>query len=51
MLLMPRSVEENSYVLELPLLVDDAEDISDVLDYTFAMISNSKSVPYMSHGG
>jgi hypothetical protein len=32
---------------ELPSLVDDAEDIADLLDYTFAMISNSKSVPYM----
>ena len=32
---------------ELPSLVDDAEDIADLLDYTFAMISNNKSVPYM----
>jgi len=32
---------------ELPSLVEDAEDITDLLDYTFAMISNSKSVPYM----
>ena len=31
----------------LPALVEDAEDIADLLDYTFAMIANSKSVPYM----
>lgn len=29
------------------MLVEDAEDIADLLDYTFAMIANSKSVPYM----
>lgn len=32
---------------ELPSLVDDAGDIGDLLDYTFAMVANAKAIDYM----
>ena len=32
---------------DLPKLIDDAEDVSDVLDYTLAMVANGKTLEYM----